>query len=79
MFQRILVGLDGSPLGRQAFQTALEFARLYSADLIALSVPITFGTAMVALPSMYGNEFYHAYAMRLEVERSPSSASRTLR
>ena len=38
MFQRILVGLDGSPLGRQAFQAALEFARLYKASLIALSV-----------------------------------------
>jgi hypothetical protein len=38
MFQRILVGLDGSPLGRRAFQVALEFARLYSADLLALSV-----------------------------------------
>jgi nucleotide-binding universal stress UspA family protein len=38
MFQRILVGLDGSPLGRQVFQVALEVARLYKADLIALSV-----------------------------------------
>src|SRR6266511_3305445 len=38
MFQRILVGLDGSPVGRQAFQAALEFARLYRASLIALSV-----------------------------------------
>jgi CBS domain-containing protein len=38
MFQRILVGLDGSPLGRRAFQVALEVARLYNADLIALSV-----------------------------------------
>ena len=38
MFQRLLVGLDGSPLGRQAFQVALEVARLYKADLIALSV-----------------------------------------
>ncbi len=33
MFQRILVGLDGSPLGRQAFQAALELARLYRASL----------------------------------------------
>ena len=38
MFQRILVGLDGSPLGRQAFQAALELARLYRASLIALTV-----------------------------------------
>jgi CBS-domain-containing membrane protein/nucleotide-binding universal stress UspA family protein len=38
VLQRILVGLDGSPLGRQAFQAALEFARLYRASLIALSV-----------------------------------------
>jgi nucleotide-binding universal stress UspA family protein len=28
MFQRILVGLDGSPLGRQAFQVALELAEM---------------------------------------------------
>ncbi len=38
MFQRILVGLDGSALGRQAFQAALELARLYRANLRALSV-----------------------------------------
>jgi CBS domain-containing protein len=38
MLQRILVGLDGSPSGRQAFQAALELARLYRASLIALSV-----------------------------------------
>ena len=38
MFQRILVGLDGSPLGRQAFQAALELAELYRARLVALSV-----------------------------------------
>jgi nucleotide-binding universal stress UspA family protein len=37
MFQRILVGLDGSPLGRQAFQVALELACLYSADLFPCS------------------------------------------
>ena len=38
MFQRILIGLDGSPSGRQAFQAALELARLYRASLVALSV-----------------------------------------
>jgi len=38
MFQRILVGLDGSPSGRQAFQAALELACLYRASLIALTV-----------------------------------------
>lgn len=38
MFQRILVGLDGSSVGRQAFRSALELARLYRASLIALSV-----------------------------------------
>jgi nucleotide-binding universal stress UspA family protein len=38
MFRRILVGLDGSPLGQLAFQTALELACRYRAKLIALSV-----------------------------------------
>ncbi len=37
MFQRILVGLDGSPSGRQAFQAALELAELYRASLVAPS------------------------------------------
>ncbi len=44
MFQRILVGLDGSPLGRLAFQAALELACRDRARLIALSVveePVT--------------------------------------
>ncbi|MGH8072098.1 MAG: universal stress protein, partial [Candidatus Entotheonellia bacterium] len=44
MFQRILVGLDGSPLGRLALQAALELACRYRAQLIALSVveePVT--------------------------------------
>jgi len=38
MVQCILVGLDGSPMGRQALQTALELAHLYGARLMALSV-----------------------------------------
>jgi CBS domain-containing protein len=38
MVRRILIGLDGSPLGRQAFQVALELARRYRARLLALSV-----------------------------------------
>jgi CBS domain-containing protein len=38
MFRRILVGLDGSPLGQLVFQTALELACRYRAKLIALSV-----------------------------------------
>ena len=38
MWQRILVGLDGSPLGRQAFQAALELAEIYRARLVALFV-----------------------------------------
>jgi len=44
MFRRILVGLDGSPLGQLAFQAALELACHYRAELIALSVveePVT--------------------------------------
>jgi CBS domain-containing protein len=44
MFRRILVGLDGSPLGQLAFQAALELACRYRAKLIALSVveePVT--------------------------------------
>src|SRR5438067_105426 len=38
MFQRILVGLDGSPLGRQAFQAALELAERWVQDVMVRHV-----------------------------------------
>ena len=37
-FKRLLVGLDGSPLGQRAFEAALELARLWGASLHGLSV-----------------------------------------
>jgi CBS-domain-containing membrane protein len=37
-FRRILVGLDGSPLGRLAFRTAVDFAILYGATVTGVTV-----------------------------------------
>jgi nucleotide-binding universal stress UspA family protein len=37
-FERILVGLDGSPLGRLAFRTAVDFAILYDASVTGVTV-----------------------------------------
>lgn len=37
-FDRILVGVDGSPLGRLAFHTALDFAILYGARVTGVTV-----------------------------------------
>jgi len=37
-FKRILLGLDGSPLGKRALEHALELARLWGASIHAVSV-----------------------------------------
>jgi len=37
-FKRLLVGLDGSPLGQRAFEAALQLARIWGASLHGLSV-----------------------------------------
>jgi len=37
-YKRVVAALDGSPFGRQAFQLALELARLFDGSVVALSV-----------------------------------------
>jgi nucleotide-binding universal stress UspA family protein/predicted transcriptional regulator len=49
--RRILVGLDGSPLGRLAFRTALDVATLCGATLIGATVQETSPLARPAGPS----------------------------
>jgi nucleotide-binding universal stress UspA family protein len=38
MFQRILIAWDGSPVALRAFDVAIDVARRYQAELIAISV-----------------------------------------
>lgn len=38
MFQRILLAWDGSPLALRAFDTAIDIARRYGAELVAVSI-----------------------------------------
>src|SRR5271163_3755342 len=38
MFQKIVVALDGSPFGEKALSVAVDLAKRYNAELIALSV-----------------------------------------
>jgi nucleotide-binding universal stress UspA family protein len=38
MFQRILIAWDGSPIALRAFDVAIDVARRYGAELVAISV-----------------------------------------
>lgn len=38
MFQRILIAWDGSPVALQAFDAAIDIARRYGAELVAVSI-----------------------------------------
>jgi nucleotide-binding universal stress UspA family protein len=38
MFQRILIGWDGSPVALRAFDAAIDLARRYDAELVAISI-----------------------------------------
>lgn len=54
--QRIVVGVDGSPLGRQAFRAALELAILCRAPVFGVTVLEASPLAQQAFDSAYANQ-----------------------